>query len=78
MKLQGITLFALFLAKASAAGSGLFAANGFEVEVFVSNGETFIGEPLTLSSKVWWRKTLLRVEQPALVPDVLVTMEAVL
>ncbi|KAJ5794750.1 hypothetical protein N7457_001349 [Penicillium paradoxum] len=46
--LQGTAFVALFIARASAAGSGIFAANGVELEVHNFGGDMMIGEPQSL------------------------------
>lgn len=53
--LQNAAFLALFIAKASAAGSGIFAANGVELEVRNFDSDTMIGEPVgdLLLWKAW-------------------------
>jgi hypothetical protein len=45
--LQGTTILALRIANASAAKSGLFAANGVELEMYQSGEEIIYGEPVS-------------------------------
>ncbi|KAF3027544.1 hypothetical protein E8E15_010573 [Penicillium rubens] len=46
--LQGTTILALLIANASAAKSGLFAANGVELEMYQSGEEIIYGEPQSM------------------------------
>lgn len=46
--LQGTAVLALLVANASAAKSGLFAANGVELEIYQSGEDIFYGEPVSL------------------------------
>ncbi|KAJ5836370.1 hypothetical protein N7447_002396 [Penicillium robsamsonii] len=46
--LQGTAVLALLIAKASAAQSGFFAANGVELEVYQFGEDTIIGEPQSM------------------------------
>lgn len=48
--LQGTAVLALLVANASAAKSGLFAANGVELEIYQSGEDIFYGEPVSLRS----------------------------
>ncbi|KAJ5442104.1 hypothetical protein N7445_005111 [Penicillium cf. griseofulvum] len=43
--LQGTAVLTLLIAKASAAQSGIFAANGVELEMYHFGEDTIIGEP---------------------------------
>jgi hypothetical protein len=45
--LQGTTILGLLIANASAAKSGLFAANGVELEMYQSGEEIIYGEPVS-------------------------------
>ncbi|OQD97696.1 hypothetical protein PENSOL_c011G08726 [Penicillium solitum] len=47
--LQGTAVLALLVANASAAKSGLFAANGVELEIYQSGEDIFYGEPQSLT-----------------------------
>ncbi|KAL2696521.1 hypothetical protein AAEP93_002935 [Penicillium crustosum] len=49
--LQGTAILALLVANASAAKSGLFAANGVELEIYQSGEDIFYGEPQSLAQR---------------------------
>ncbi|CAI7665710.1 unnamed protein product [Penicillium glandicola] len=44
--LQGTAILALLIGNTSAARSGIFAANGVELEVYQFGDDTIIGEPV--------------------------------
>ncbi|CAI7628116.1 unnamed protein product [Penicillium palitans] len=48
---QGTAILALLVANASAAKSGLFAANGVELEIYQSDEGIFYGEPRDLEGR---------------------------
>ncbi|CDM35812.1 unnamed protein product [Penicillium roqueforti FM164] len=43
---QGLAILALLIANASATQSGIFAANGVELEVYQSGEDIIYGEPM--------------------------------
>lgn len=45
---QGTAIFALLIVNASAEKSGIFAANGVELEVYQSGEDIIYGEPVSL------------------------------
>lgn len=45
---QGLAILALLIANASATQSGIFAANGVELEVYQSGEDIIYGEPVSL------------------------------
>lgn len=45
--LQGTAFFALFISQVAAEKSGVFAANGVELEVYTFEGDVMIGESVS-------------------------------
>ena len=45
--LQGTTILALLMANASATKSGIFAANGVQLEMYQSGEDIIYGEPVS-------------------------------
>jgi hypothetical protein len=44
--IPGAAVYALFIASASAAGNGIFAANGVELETYKFDEDVIYGEPV--------------------------------